>query len=115
MTSYDQSSEAVSFDLQELVAVVYRAALDREPDAKGLQDWSNALRVGRVTFEQYLRATVQSTEFKNRVKALVESGAIDYPPVPPIPDAHLYQPLFSPCGATGNLSNSSSAPRVVLP
>jgi O-methyltransferase len=82
---------------EELVALVYRAVLGREPDPEGFAVHVSALRRGG-TLEDLLKSALDSNEFRDKVYLAVRQGKISpsWIPPKPIPDMEFYAPVFSP-------------------
>ncbi|MEK6355242.1 MAG: DUF4214 domain-containing protein [Burkholderia cenocepacia] len=57
------------FTVEECLTALYKSIHQREPDTKGLSDWSDALRSGRYRLEQVVSAFLNSDE--SRLKRTV--------------------------------------------
>lgn len=82
---------------EELVAMIYRAVLRREPDPEGFAAHVGASRQGG-TLEDLLKSAIDSNEFRDKVYLAVRRGKIgpSWVPPKPIPDMEFYAPIFSP-------------------
>ena len=90
---------------EELVAMIYRAVLRREPDPEGFAAHVSALRRGG-TLEDLLKSALNSNEFRDKVYLAVRQGKISpsWVPPKPIPDMELYAPVFSPWEGYGEFA-----------
>ena len=100
MENSDSDLQAIEFSPRELIAIVYRAVLQREPEPQGLAVHEAALKSGQP-FEAFLKSALYSEEFRNKISVSMRDGTFRHPPTPPIPDAEFYTPVFSPWNGYG--------------
>ncbi|MEY1592282.1 HAD-IIIC family phosphatase [Burkholderia sp. Bmkn7] len=69
--------ENEGFTIEQCLTALYKSIHEREPDTKGLSDWSDALRSGRYRLEQVVSAFLNSDESRlkrTEIKTQASSG-----------------------------------------
>ena len=101
MSDSSADERQMAFSPEDLVAIVYRTVLKREPDPGGLKTFSAAVKDG-MSLEDLLVAALSSPEYRQNTHASVHDGTFEAPAIPDIPDRQFYHPLFSPWSGYGD-------------